>query len=214
MTPMCPPGGTYSIAGTLTSATDLASSRSVACVWPREYRRRRHEERPRDQRPVIRTQRPRDLPYTSNYQPGSGYHNPWGDYQCLWPSHPYLCAATHHQQLGSHMASSGHHSQTTTHDNTGTTATHMHYSLGRNSNSTLWSASYTYDLLGSTYGLRFIPNTTAYSRVSFDYIDDTIGALGINTYNYCVLVRAHQFQTVANNLGNGSYAEISCEELF
>ena len=33
VTPMCPPGGTYSIAGTLTSATDLASSRSLAaCV--------------------------------------------------------------------------------------------------------------------------------------------------------------------------------------
>ena len=98
--------------------------------------------------------------------------------------------------------------------NTGTTATHMHYSLGRNSNSTLWSASYPYDLCGLQYGLRFIPNTTAYSGVSFDYIDDMIGALGINTYNYCVLVRAHQFQTVTNNLGNGSYAEISCEELF
>ena len=34
MTPMCPPGGTYSIAGTLTSATDLASSRSVAVCGP------------------------------------------------------------------------------------------------------------------------------------------------------------------------------------
>ena len=49
-------------------------------------------------------------------QPGSGYHNPWGDYQCLWPSHPYLCAATHHRQLGTHMAYSGQHSQTNTHD--------------------------------------------------------------------------------------------------
>ena len=96
---------------------------------------------------------------------------------------------------------------------TGSTATHMQYSLGRNSNSTTWSASYAYDLLGSSYGLKFIPNTIAYNGVNIDYIDDTIAALGINTYNYCVLVRAQQFQTVANNLGNGSYADISCEEL-
>ena len=98
--------------------------------------------------------------------------------------------------------------------NTGTTATNMHYSLGRNSNSTLWSASYPYDLLGSAYGLRFVYSTQTYSTVSFEYIDDTIAALGINTYNYCVLVRSQQLQTVANNLGNGSYADISCEELF
>ena len=37
MTPMCPPGGTYSIAGTLTSATDLASSRSVAVCGPERH---------------------------------------------------------------------------------------------------------------------------------------------------------------------------------
>ena len=57
VTPMCPPGGTYSIAGTLTSATDLASSRSVAVCGPdTRYR----AKRPRAQRPVIRPQRPRD----------------------------------------------------------------------------------------------------------------------------------------------------------
>jgi hypothetical protein len=98
--------------------------------------------------------------------------------------------------------------------NMGTVATNMHFSLGRNSNSALWSASYPYDLLGSAYGLRFVFSTQTYSTVSFEYIDDTIGALGINTYNYCVLVRSQTYQTVANNLGNGSYADISCEELF
>jgi hypothetical protein len=98
--------------------------------------------------------------------------------------------------------------------NMGTVATNMHFSLGRNSNSALWSASYTYDLLGSAYGLRFVYSTQTYSTVSFEFIDDTIAALGINTYNYCVLVRSQQLQTVANNLGNGSYADISCEELF
>jgi hypothetical protein len=97
--------------------------------------------------------------------------------------------------------------------NMGTVASNMHYSLGRNSNSALWSASYPYDLLGSAYGLRFVFSTQTYSTVSFEYIDDTIGALGINTYNYCVLVRSQTYQTVANNLGNGSYADISCEEL-
>ena len=85
MTPMCPPGGTYSIAGTLTSATDLAPGRSPALCGHARSKDLSTYKRPRDQRPVIRTQRPRDLPYTSNYQPGSGYHNPWGDYQCLWP---------------------------------------------------------------------------------------------------------------------------------
>ena len=96
----------------------------------------------------------------------------------------------------------------------GSVASNMHYSLGRNSNSTTWSASYAYDLLGSSYGLKFIPNTIAYNGVNIDYIDDTIAALGINTYNYCLLVRSQQSQTVAYNLGNGSYVDISCEELF
>ena len=96
----------------------------------------------------------------------------------------------------------------------GSVASNMHFSLGRNSNSTTWSSSYTYDLMATSYGLRFVYSTQTYSTVSFEYIDDTIGALGINTYNYCVLVRSQTSQTVANNLGNGSYAEISCEELF
>jgi hypothetical protein len=95
----------------------------------------------------------------------------------------------------------------------GSTATNMHYSLGRNSNSTTWSASYAYDLPGCAYGLKFVYSTQTYSGVSFEYIDDTIGALGINTYNYCLLVRSQQSATVSSNLGNGSYADISCEEL-
>ena len=73
MTPMCPPGGTYSIAGTLTSATDLASSRSVAVCGPERSEHVQETQRPetRDKDPA--TQRPETYltPVTTNQVRGT-----------------------------------------------------------------------------------------------------------------------------------------------
>ena len=70
---MCPPGGTYSIAGTLTSATDLASSRSVAVCGHARSKDLSTYKRPETRDKDPETQRPETYltPVTTNQVRGT-----------------------------------------------------------------------------------------------------------------------------------------------
>ena len=74
MTPMCPPGGTYSRGWTLTLATDLAFGRSAAgCVASIGASERQETQRPETRDKDPETQRPETsrTPVTTNQVRGT-----------------------------------------------------------------------------------------------------------------------------------------------
>ena len=99
VTPMCPPGGTYSIAGTLTSATDLASSRSEAVCGHARSKDLSTYKRPET---CDKTQRPETYltPVTTNQVRGTITLG--GTISACGPASLPVCGPLNTEQLGTH----------------------------------------------------------------------------------------------------------------
>ena len=102
-------------------------------------------------------------------------------------------------------------------DKWGTASSNHHISLGRQTNISTWTSGYpAYDILvqsgtGSAYGIHHLMAGIQYESINFTYIDMSISSQ--NTCKYCVYLRSNAAATVGNNIGNGSYCEITLEEL-
>ena len=100
--------------------------------------------------------------------------------------------------------------------NWGATAQNKHLSIARYAGSP-WvvGQNTTGDIIGGTsvYGLHHILSGTTYDSVSFTYIDALLITAGM-TYYYGVCARANTTAMASAGIGNNSYVDINCEELF
>jgi hypothetical protein len=110
--------------------------------------------------------------------------------------------------------------------NHGTAASNSHCSIARSTTSFTAGQNVTTDIVppnsgsttGSPYGLKlFLYNATTpvntFDSKNFTYIDNS-GVVAGTTYYYAVVLREQTVASVASNIGNTSYVEITAEEIF
>ena len=95
----------------------------------------------------------------------------------------------------------------------GTASSNHHLSIRRSTTQMFYTTIYATDLIGSSYGIHHILAGVQYDACNASFIDTTATTYG-TTYYYCVVARSNSATTVASNIGNSSYADITLEELY